>query len=501
MKNMTFGQLLEKLLYLTSQKKGTLAKELGYDISYISKWINTKNLPSQKNISEICKKTAKFIVKSLEEKSRQGFLDYFEITNAIDDDDILFQYIERSLKKSYMSTAEGKNINIYKGTKSEDNYNSTIHINPSLRKQYLSNDAELFLSKSKKLDMIISTNLYNINKDDKISMSTMKEALAALEINNSNIKIRIIMGFDGNPQDIVFNTILVINLVIINSNIDFEIYNYDLGLRSVMVVIKDNIFHNALFTKDKRCILTNMSKEKYIIDDMYYSLEEILKTRGNNIFEKISPSSMIKNQRYIQYIMGTDLRLLIGTMNELLMPEELFIEIGQQVFGDNIEILNELKKINLFLQNVTYKSNIKILIYEYGLKEFISTGELNFFNVPINLTFKQREKYIEYIESILQNSKNLDIRLVDGNFVEEFRDKQYPTLYLSKAMNLTKVHPIKDINDYVLIKDNKFEEICSGLFETLWNERKDVVIEDKEYIVDRISKSRIYAKLINEKFN
>lgn len=39
MKNITFGQLLEKLLYLSNQKKSVLAKELGYDISYISKWV------------------------------------------------------------------------------------------------------------------------------------------------------------------------------------------------------------------------------------------------------------------------------------------------------------------------------------------------------------------------------------------------------------------------------------------------------------------------------
>lgn len=64
MKNITFGYLLEKLLYISKQKKSSLAKMLGYDISYISKWTSGKNLPIHKNIQEICLNISKFIVNS-----------------------------------------------------------------------------------------------------------------------------------------------------------------------------------------------------------------------------------------------------------------------------------------------------------------------------------------------------------------------------------------------------------------------------------------------------
>ena len=53
MKNITFGRLLEKLLDLSNQKKSALAKVLGYDVSYISKWISGKNLPTQKSMSDV----------------------------------------------------------------------------------------------------------------------------------------------------------------------------------------------------------------------------------------------------------------------------------------------------------------------------------------------------------------------------------------------------------------------------------------------------------------
>ena len=86
MKNISFGKLLEKLLYISNQKKSTLAKELGYDVSYISKWINAKNLPTQKSISTICKVTAQFIVKSLTPSAMEELIEYFEIDNDINID-------------------------------------------------------------------------------------------------------------------------------------------------------------------------------------------------------------------------------------------------------------------------------------------------------------------------------------------------------------------------------------------------------------------------------
>lgn len=498
--NTTFGQLIEKLLYLTNQKKGTLAKELGYDISYISKWINTKNLPSQKNINQVCKVTAQFIVRSLNDGTRQEFLDYFELNDDIYNDEDIKRYIERGLKESYTVTAEMKNMSIYRDTYSEEHSNSVTHINPSLRKAYLNNDAEVFFKKNGKLDIIISANLYNLNKDDKKAISLMKKTFHNMEPNKA-IRIRFLMGFDRNSKDIIYNTILVINMATTYPDIDFKVYNCEVDPNAIISVIKDNTFHSAVFAKDKRCLFTTMSKEKNVVDEMYYSLSDMLRNQGVKVFEEIEPLKMIKNQKYIQYTMGSDLRWLIGSINELLMPEDLFMEIGKMAFGDNLEIMDELQKINLFLQNVTYTSNLKILIYESELKRYISTGELRFFNIPVTLSFKQRERHIEYIENILKESDKVNIRLVEDDFVEEFSHNVNPSLYLSRNIKMTTVHPSEEVNNYLIIRDNEFEDICSNLFDLLWNKKEDVVIKEKEEVIHRISKSRIYAKLINEKFN
>ena len=42
--------------------------------------------------------------------------------------------------------------------------------------------------------------------------------------------------------------------------------------------------------------------------------------------------------------------------------------------------------------------------------------------------------------------------------------------------------------------------MCSNLFDILWNERKDIVLDNKEDILERISKSISYIKIMSENF-
>lgn len=497
MNNMTFGQLLEKMLYLSNQKKGALANSLGYDDSYISKWISSKNLPTSKNISKISKNIADFVVSSMTESAKEDFIVYFEINIDVNDEELLKKYIERSLKEAYFDTARQNAQVVHKGTHSEDNYNSIVHVNPRLRKKYLSKDATSFMSKSKNIDLIICANLYNLNDDDKMAIANMKSDLAEIS-DIEELRVRLLMGISHEDEDIVFNTLLLINMVCMNPYLDFEIYNCEFDTRTVLAVLKDRLFHSAIYSKDKRCLFTSMSKEKSTVDEMYYSLDDISKNQGKLIFDKETPTELIKDKSYIQYIMGQNLRCLIGSINELFMPEDLFMEIGIDVFGDDEETINELKKINLFLQNGTYKSNIKVLIYEAELRRYISTGSLFFFNNQVTLTFKQRERHIKYIEKILKELENIEIRVVEGNFVEDFKNNANPSLYLSKNLKFTKVYPTENINDYLVIKDNEFKNVCDRLYDILWNDRKDIVVDDKNDIIEKITNALNYTKIINE---
>jgi len=494
MNDITFGQLLEKLIHLANQKKVALSKVVGYDVSYISKWINGKNLPTQKSISNVCESVSNFIVKSTDTTSKEELKKYFGIEEITDEE--LIKYIERHLKESYVNTLQkSSNNNSYKSTYfEEDNYNSMIHVNPRLRKQYLSNNSKLHVIESGKLDIILSTNLYKLESDDKIFIVRMKDILKKIE-KDVEIKVRLLTGFEGSENSTILNTLYIINMIASHPDINLKIYNCDVQNSNILTVTKDSIFHSAIYENDGRCLFTSMSKEIPVVNDMYYSLDQTIKSQGKLIAENKSILDIFREKIYIRYIMGQDLKWILGNMNEFFMPSDLFMELAQELFEDE-ETIKELSQINIILQNIIYESNLKVLIYESELMKYISTREITFFNKPVKLTLNQMKAHIKNIDTIMKNNKHAEIKLIEEDSNTEVTELK-PSIYLSRTLKLIKTEPKENINDYAIIKDLEFAKICDELFNQLWNRDDEDLIRRKEEVIDRISKALIYIELIS----
>ena len=501
MNNITFGNLLEKLLYVCNQKKTSLAKKLGYDISYINKWITSKNLPSSKRINEICANISTFIIDSLDEDTYSNMIEYLEVPFD-SNEEFLQNYLEDLLKETYMDTLTSNNkslLNLPKNTHSEEYYNSLSVVKPNIIYKDFLNEVSTYIDSDEELEIIVSLNLFGITHKDKVSLLDLKRLLYKVS-KNANIKVNILIGIDGYNNEEVLNTLLCLNLISTYPSLNFEIYNCCVNSNTVIFAIKDKFLSNSILLEDGECIFHTTSKDKKLVEEFYSNLLFTLGHKGKPLYDRKTQFDMLKDQTYIQYIMNNNLKCLLGSMNEFFMPPDLFMDIAHRVFGDDENTLNELRKINVFLNNVTYKSNLQVLMYESELRRYMSTGCLYFFNIPVTLSFTEIERHIEYIEKILSEPNNVEIRLVDGNFVDDFKNKDNPSLYLSKNLKFTKVPPASGENDYFIINDNTFKGMCNSLFDILWDERKDIVLDKKEDILERISKSISYIKIMSENF-
>lgn len=501
MEEITFGELLEKLLYLANQKKSSLAKVLGYDISYISKWINSKNLPSTKNISNICTTIADYIVNSLTTSTFEDVVNYFEIDVDGDDKDaILSKYIEKALKESYLSTTGSTSTNIIKSKYSQETYNSICHVKPRLRKQYLLRELNSYVDKleaNDKLEILIYANLFNFSLDEKMSLAITKEVLSSFE-KKDRLSIKLVTGFKyNNNKDELLNYIIMFNLIASHPTLDFKMYNCDISPSTGIFAIKNKILYVGIYRNDGISLLTSMSKEKKVVDEFYDSLDDMLNSQGYVMYEEKTRKELITENIYMEYIMGHDIRLFMGSMNEFFMPTDLFEEVAEQVFGYDQEIINKLKKINIFLQNVTYKSEFKVLMYENEFRKYLSSGEMQFFNNPVKLTFKQREKHIKHMEKIIAESSEMEIKFIEKDLVEELPQAEKPTLFLSKDLKIIKFNSHEECKQYGVLYDTDCRKMCNEFFEFIWN-RKENMNSDRNEVLEKVSKSISYMKIINE---
>ena len=496
MNNRTFGGVLENLLYISKQKKSSLASYLGYDVSYINKWVNSKNLPSFKRSTEICESISRFIVKSLDTDTRKHLVEYFQLES--DDNDFLYEYIKDTLQEVYFESSSNKNNQTIPMTSvSQEYYNVNCEVRPTLLHKTIREEIEFNASVGNDLDIIISINLFSMDYKDKVSLVDMKKFFHELS-KYTNVKINFLLGLEGENKEEILNSLLTINILSSYPKLNFKLFNCDISTNTAFFIIKDRFLCTTIFSNTGECLFSNTSKDKNLINEFYYSLEYKLKNKGKHISLIKSPIEMIEDQTYVQYIMNSELRCLLGSINEFFMPPDLFMEIANRVFGDSPKLINELKKINVFLHNATYKCKLKVLIYESELRKYMSSGCLHFFNTPVTLTFKERERHIEYIEKFLRENNQVEIRLVDGNFVEDFRHADNPSFYLSKNLKFIKVHPVSGKNDYSILRDNDIKKMTDDLFDKLWNYAGDLILIDREDILERISKSISYTRIISE---
>lgn len=498
---MEFGKNIEVLIQFSGQKNYSLARELGYDVSYISKWISGAMLPASKNIKHICEKTAKFIVSNCTDSYKNEILKYYNLdTNNYTNDEDIIEYIQEMLNESYIfSTKKKANKNYIKlGKENEDFCNSLIYVKQKLLKKHLDYNTIQFATNEINNEVILLADLFSLGREDRLYIAGIRSG-SIRKINIKNTRIRFLISFDENVDDIIFNIILLINMIKIYSNIDFNLYSCKHGQYTLTSVIKENSFTYTVYTDTKQCLFTNISQDKKVVQDMYESLEDMINTRARETFLEKTPKRMILEKNYIEYMIGRDLRWLIGSMSELFMPSELFLEVGKIVFGDSKEIMDELKNIDAILQNVVYKSNIQILMYENCIRQYMSNGRLSFFNTMITISLEQRQRHIEYMEKLFKENENVDIKLINGNLIDDFKNKENPTAYFSRNINIIKGNfdeYLEGENKYLIARDTRLDNILRRFFKEVWESERYNISKFKEEAVTRISDLLNYINIL-----
>lgn len=98
---MSFSSDLRQILNLCHVKITSLANHLGYDVSYISKWISGAKSPSERNVGQICDGIAKYCCDSVSEKELHSLQGHTGIPLGLTPDSTV-QPLANFLLRSFM---------------------------------------------------------------------------------------------------------------------------------------------------------------------------------------------------------------------------------------------------------------------------------------------------------------------------------------------------------------------------------------------------------------
>lgn len=504
MNQIEFGRLIGKLLNYTGTKNYALALELGYDVSYISKMVNSKIYPASKNANTTCQKIAAFITEEATDSAKNAITGYLklDLDENLEGDEKRAQFqkkIEDALFTSYLHSTEPALEEIVPISEKRDNgngggMNSYTLINPRLRRKFLRIPIDENITEDDPLDLIVLANMFELSRDDKLHLAGVKKDEMD-RVRPELMRFKLILSItDTKKVDLIFDPILLIYMVANFSSASFSIYATNFPFYSMIMSAKKHFAHFGIPGREGKLLIATTSDDPQVIRDTYDTLDEMIATNCHPIFWEYTVEEMITSKQYMRSIIGKNIRVLIGTVSELFLPSDLFEKIARKAFGDNQELLEELKNIDVVLNNAMYNSDMQVLLYEQTLNNYVLTGELSFFNKKVKVSIEEREAHIKHMIHILENHPNIHVKIIKGYFIEEFKQYDNPSCYLSSISNYLRIGSEHTDKTILLLRDERMKNIFDKFYTEAWENRSDVVSDSA--IIPTIELSLDYIELL-----
>ena len=403
-----FSILLERLMGTVNLKNATLAAELQYDVSYISKWINGKTLPSEKSVAQILHVISDCIVES----ATSAALKTLYIEYQVDVPEDLKQAIYDNLEAEYFYVKGlTKTIGADIAPETQNYAKLTLY-------QFLKKMSHPALRQVKSLNVIAAIDLLNMEHDVRLQIAQIDTASQILQRDFPEVHFSLLINFDIGEKDYIYDCIFIINMLTNYTHINFKIYNCIHSYDKIVFCAKDAYCITSMLLGSNLCYQVTISEDKKMCKTVYQRLATLC-TREELMFRKCTMRNLLQGSDYISQMLSENLCWLLGHMTEHFLPEELHKELLEYLDISDAE-REKMQNIHLLVEEVLKKSHVRILLYETALSQFAISGELDFYNNKILLDtpytripvyYKNINNVIgilhvkKYLSSYLQNKK------------------------------------------------------------------------------------------------
>ncbi|WMJ77621.1 MULTISPECIES: helix-turn-helix domain-containing protein [unclassified Sedimentibacter] len=375
--NNQFGNLLKKLITEKGTKEKIISQKLGYDPTYLSKWISGKNLPSQKSIDSICEKLS-------------GIL-----SEGTDTDEIKI-----NLKNAYYSDLGF--------SKMESNMSKSISV--------ITSDSDVTDLIVEVLQQLEYSGIRNITINTTLNLFQrfeyhIEDIITKLhKMNLESLKINMCASFDGYPYDPLIFCNNFISLISRNYFIDFNIYKQKEEIPQILV-INDAIAMNVVSLENVVFLCYYSFNEKYI--QSISSSYNLIVRHMEKILSYAMPISLRKTNVQMNQFMQDNQSILFSESPAVFIPKNVIcglienneLNIKGEEWSEHVEYLEQVSNI---FDKYTRHYNIKILVYESLLSHYINTGRIEIGGKKHVFTKDQVKEHILNICSCMRENENIE---------------------------------------------------------------------------------------------
>lgn len=478
-----FSVILEHLLNMANIKNYTLAKELQYDESYISKWRSGKLLPTEKNYDKILSGISKCIVDTLVEENESSFYMEYQVFNRNDLQKAIFDHLETEY--NYV-----KDLKISTGSEIA----SKISYYPEMPlAQFITKMKHPSLRKVRELNVCAIIDILRLDTSYQLMIADFSNLHIDKNLKFPGVHFSMFIDYTDAERKALYTAVFLMNMLTSLSSINFDLYGGKQAKDKLVFTVKDAFSISGMLIDKSHCISVTSCEDTDISNNLNKQIQNLC-TRDNLLIRKTSILEMLNSHEYEQFIFSPNQRWLFSHPTEHFLPDDLHEELLMQVFGkSSTDIIDKLRQLHQINAKILKKNPIRILLHESAYNDFTVMGTLDFYGYKVQLNSKQKIRYIKYLYEIIDQKLHLELKTIRGGTVDDLQHIPDSTLLLSDAY----CYMSFDTNtpQYNLCVPNKIaiSNIFRTFFDNLWDNTNYNIDENTSYSFLNVLKHIIHS--------
>ena len=433
---MSFGSMLKTVLAFNDIKMYNLANALGYDKSYISKWISGKKIPPAKDIDRLTETIARFVAAESEEDRRRMTARHygFERKDGSAPDLATFtaklaELLREEYWRGYYASVERERERVEEPPRE--------FVSAPVRRR------------SAAVECILATQ--PVTKSGEFQ--SVMDDLAALDPDNSRLKMTVLIDPERFERNVDLYWRHICRLLSIGSNADVDLVEIGRSSGGIMperlLIARDSFVEQSVrlpFSNRTASVKTDVPS----VVELYWDDARKFIRQQQSMLES---SNQNNNLYYYKYSSTTRKRYLLSSMFPMYMSESLFDELLDR-YGEPIHKQEQVR--SRYLKEFT--TDKSVVIFDSALLRYMSTGKISAFDAyeGETLTRSERRRHLQGLIDELEDGSRFDLKVLsDKNPILNYGDMSVSFFMNDTSAYCSDIRKKKDGVRYFVSADSR----------------------------------------------
>ena len=487
-----FSGLLKHLMTVAKLKNYTLAKELQYDESYISKWVNGNLLPTEKTSAKTLREISRCVVAALDDESRDALYSEYQVDHDMDLEAAIYDNLE----------AEFNYVMDLKETTGSEIALKTAYYPELTLAQFMQKMRHPVLRQVKSLDVLTAVDILSLDRNYQMAMAELENSqnVNVTQRSYPGVHFSMLINLDNtNPAKNTYNIQFLLNLLTNLSNVDLQLYSCPQTVGKIIFTVKDAYSISGMVMDKNHCMCVSTSEEPKNCNAIYDRLKSLCSQETLAVRRTVMPD-MLRGNEYVQYLFARNQRWLMGHVTEHFLPDDLYETLADEYCATHKGVdRDSLTRIHMLNKSILESMDIQLLAYENTMSDFAVTGILDFYNSKVQLTPEQRLRCMEYTAKIPEKNPKLRFRILRNGTISDLQHIPNSTLFLSDSFCYMRLIRQGPVNNLSVINKVQVCDLFRKFFDDIWENESYVdprpeSAEDQLYYAAQLVKVQIQIK-------